>query len=83
MDGRTKLTIYRTPNVVRLNARISEYIATKKIGESFSKQDYLHYWGYKISDPTAKNDLQQMVNARLCRKDGSGPATRYVVLANN
>ena len=48
-----------------------------------SKQDYLQYWNYKISDPTAKNDLQQMVNARLCRKDGSGPATRYVVLANN
>lgn len=44
---------------------------------------YLQYWNYKISDPTAKNDLQQMVNAGLCRKDGSGPATRYVVLANN
>lgn len=83
MDGRTKLTIYRTPNIVRLNARVTEYIATKKVGGSFSKQDYLQYWGYKISDPTAKNDLQQMVNAHLCRKDGSGPATRYVVLANN
>ena len=82
MDGRTKLTIYRTPNVVRLNARVTEYIATKKVGETFSKQDYLQYWNYKISDPTAKNDLQQMVNAHLCRKDGSGPATRYVVLAN-
>ena len=83
LDGKTKLTIYRTPNVVRLNARVTEYIATKKVGDSFSKQDYLQYWGYKISDPTAKNDLQQMVNAHLCRKDGSGPATRYVVLANN
>jgi ATP-dependent DNA helicase RecG len=83
LDGRTKLTIYRTPNDVRLNARVTEYIATKKVGGSFSKQDYLQYWNYKISDPTAKNDLQQMVNAGLCRKDGSGPATRYVVLANN
>lgn len=83
MDGRTKLTIYRTPNVVRLNARVTEYIATKKVGGSFSKQDYLQYWNHKISDPTAKNDLLQMVNARLCRKDGSGPATRYVVLAIN
>ena len=83
MDGKTKLTIYRTPNIVRLNARVTEYIATKKVGGSFSKQDYLQYWNYKISDPTAKNDLQQMVNADLCRKDGSGPATRYIVLANN
>ena len=83
IDGRTKLTIYRSPNVIRLNARVTEYIATKKIGSSFTKQDYLQYWSYKISDPTAKNDLQQMVNARLCRKDGSGPATRYIVLANN
>lgn len=83
MDGRTKLTIYRTPNVVKLNDRVTEYIATQKVGKIFSKQDYLQYWEHKISDPTAKNDLQQMVNARLCRKDGSGPATRYVVLANN
>lgn len=83
MDGRTKLTIYRTPNVIRLNARITEFIATKKVGSSFSKQDYLQYWDHKISDPTAKNDLQQMVIACLCRKDGSGPTTRYVVLAND
>ena len=83
LGGRTKLTIYRTPNVVRLNARVTEYVATKKVECSFSKQDYLQYWNYKISNPTAKNDLQQMVNAHLCRKDGSGPATRYVVLANN
>lgn len=83
IDGRTKLTIYRSPNVIRLNARVTEYIVTKKIGSSFTKQDYLQYWSYKISDPTAKNDLQQMVNASLCRKDGSGPATRYIVLANN
>ena len=83
IDGRTKLTIYRSPNVIRLNARVTEYIVTKKIGSSFTKQDYLQYWSYKISDPTAKNDLQQMVNASLCRKDGSGPATRYIVLAND
>ena len=82
-DGRTKLTIYRTPNVVKLNDRIIEFISTKEIGCRFSKQDYLQYWHYSISDPTAKIDLQAMVNSSLCRKEGSGPATKYVVLAKS
>ena len=83
MDGKTKLTIYRTPNVIKLNDRVLEFVSTKETGSTFSKQDYLQYWNYSISDPTAKNDLQTMVNSSLCRKDGSGPATKYVVLAKS
>ena len=41
------------------------------------------YWNNEISDGTAKNDLQLMVSSHLCRREGSGPATKYVVLAND
>lgn len=80
-DGRTKLTIYRIPNIVKLNVRTTEFLATKKVGSSFSKQEYLQYWNNEISDGTAKNDLQLMVSSHLCLREGSGPATKYVVLA--
>lgn len=83
MDGKTRLTIYRTPNVIKLNGRVLEFVSTKEIGCTFSKQDYLQYWNYRISDPTAKNDLRIMVNSSLCRKEGSGPATKYVILAKS
>ena len=79
-DGRTKLTIYRTPNVIKLNDRVMEFIPTKKAGEKFSKQDYLQFFGFRISDRTAKNDIQLMENSQLCEKDGSGPSTKYIVL---
>lgn len=65
-----------------LNARATEFISRMKAGSTFSKQDYLQYWNHKISDPTTKNDIQQLVSSQLCRKDGSGPTTKYVVLAN-
>lgn len=81
--GRTKLTIYRTPRVVRLNERVEKFVATMKSGDTFSRRDYLQFWNFEISDGTAKNDLQQMQDNNLCRKEGAGPSTRYVILANN
>ena len=78
--GRTKLTIYRTPNVVKLNDRVMEFISTKKVDEKFSKQDYLQFFDFRISDRTAKNDIQLMEKSQLCQKDGSGPSTKYIVL---
>ena len=82
-NGNTKLTIYRVPNMVRLNDRVAKFLSTRKVGDSFSKQDYLRHWGHEISDGTAKNDLLSMVNSRLCRREDSGPTTKYVVLAKD
>ena len=82
-EGKTKLTIYRVPNVVRLNDRATKFLSTKKVGDCFSKQDYLEYWNHKISDGTAKNDLQSMVNGALCKQEGSGPTTKYIVISTN
>lgn len=57
-----------------------EFISTKKVGDKFSKQDYLQFFDFRISDATAKNDIGLMVNSQFCDKDGSGPATRYVIM---
>jgi hypothetical protein len=54
-----------------------EFISTKKAGDKFSKQDYLQFFDFRISDATAKNDIGMMVDSQICGKDGSGPATRY------
>lgn len=78
-EGKTKLTIYRVPIVIKLNDRVAKFLSTKKVGDSFSKQDYLTYWSHAISDGTAKNDLQSMVNSSLCKQEGSGPITKYIV----
>ena len=82
-DGKTKLTIYRVPNVVKLNDRAIKFLLTKMIGVSFTKQDYLKFWGSEISDGTAKNDLQSMVSGGFCRREGAGPTTKYVVIDNS
>ena len=81
VDGRTKLTIYRTPRLSKINERVGKFVASKKSGDRFSKKDYLQFWNFEISDGTAKNDLQQMLDNDLCRKEGAGPATKYVILA--
>ena len=80
IDGRTKLTIYRTPRVVRLNERVGKFVASMKSRDSFTKKDYLQFWNFEISDGTAKNDIQMMLDNGLCRKQGAGPSTKYVIL---
>ena len=79
-DGKTKLTIYRTPRVTRLNERVEKFVASMKSKVSFSKKDYLQFWNYEISDGTAKNDIQLMLDNGFCRKQGAGPATKYMIL---
>lgn len=79
-DGHTKLTIYRTPLVKKENSRVADFYKTLKKGKSFSRQDYLCFWENSISVATAKNDISYMVSNGMCKKDGSGPSTIYVVL---
>lgn len=77
--GRTKLTVYRIAMKQKINKRTQSFIATRKAGEWFSKQDYIRF-NTSISEATAKKDLASMVEMNLCRKEGAGPATKYVVL---
>lgn len=43
------------------------------------KQDYLCF-DPDMTEATAKKDSVLMVEQKLCRKEGAGPATVYVVL---
>lgn len=78
-NGRTTLRIYRTAYERRLNGRVMDFMATRRVGERFSKQDYMGF-ASDMTEATAKKDLALMVEQKLCRKEGAGPATVYVVL---
>jgi predicted HTH transcriptional regulator len=47
---------------------------------SVSRQEYQDLAGRGISMRTAQYDLQQMVQLGLMRKEGRGPAQRYVIV---
>ena len=79
-NGRTKLTIYRSPMMQKNNSRVREFIRTMQKGKRFSRQDYLDFWKNDISVATAKNDTSFMVSNGICQKEGSGPSTGYKVL---
>lgn len=66
-------------DVVELNARQS--LAWKRIVkmESITRGQYQELMEKNIAARTAVYDLQDMVEKGLLRKEGSGPATRYVV----
>lgn len=80
-SGRTKLTVYRKVFERKLNERIKAFMETLKVGGRFSKQGYMVF-APKMTEATAKKDLALMVEQKLCRKEGTGSATVYVVLDN-
>lgn len=64
----------------RLNARLARLLP--KIVElgSISRQEYQDMAGKDISMRTAQYDLQILVRLGLVRREGRGPAQRYIVL---
>lgn len=64
----------------RLNARLARLLP--QIGElgSISRQEYQDMAGKDISMRTAQYDLQILVRLGLVRREGRGPAQRYIVL---
>ena len=73
------MTVYRTTFVRKLNERIEAFVASLKAGDMFTKKDYMASTT-DITEATAKKDLALMLAQKLCRKEGAGPASRYVVL---
>ncbi|MDY4671962.1 MAG: sigma 54-interacting transcriptional regulator [Desulfovibrio sp.] len=64
----------------RLNARLARLLPQiVKLG-SISRQEYQDMAGKDISMRTAQYDLQILVRLGLVRREGRGPAQRYIVL---
>ncbi|MBR4339537.1 MAG: hypothetical protein IKP89_02830, partial [Bacteroidales bacterium] len=76
-NGRTTLRIYSKREEHVTNDRIRTFLAAKKKGEIFTKADYMSFFEKNVSRITALNDLQVMLQLRLCEKMGQGPRTRY------
>ena len=64
----------------KLNRRIMDAWPTIAAAGSISRQEYQSLAGKDISMRTAQYDLQLLVQQGLVRKEGRGPAQRYVVV---
>ena len=64
----------------RLNARLARLLPQIVELGSISRQEYQDMAGKDISMRTAQYDLQILVRLGLVRKEGRGPAQRYIVL---
>ena len=65
----------------RLNARLARLLPQIVELGSISRQEYQDMAGKDISMRTAQYDLQILVRLGLVRREGRGPAQRYIVLA--
>ena len=68
------------PDPEQLNHRQRELLPRLAALGSVSRQEYQNLAGEGISMRTAQYDLQQMVRLGLMRKEGRGPAQRYVIV---
>ena len=68
------------PHANQLNQRQRELLPRLMALGSVSRQEYQDLAGRGISMRTAQYDLQQMVQLGLMRKEGRGPAQRYVIV---
>ena len=64
----------------RLNARLARLLPRLVELGSVSRQEYQDMAGKDISMRTAQYDLQTLVRLGLVRREGRGPAQRYIVL---
>lgn len=64
----------------RLNARLARLLPQIVELGSISRQEYQNMAGKDISMRTAQYDLQILVRLGLVRREGRGPAQRYIVL---
>ncbi len=64
----------------RLNARLARLLPQIVELGSISRQEYQDMGGKDISMRTAQYDLQILVRLGLVRREGRGPAQRYIVL---
>ncbi|WP_373497891.1 sigma 54-interacting transcriptional regulator [Desulfococcus sp.] len=61
----------------RRQEKVYPYILSRK---TITRSDYMKWVGTDISPRTAVYDLQDLVKKGVLRKDGSGPATRYILV---
>ena len=68
------------PRGATLNQRQSNALVIIRQRGSVTRQEYQELVDGEISMRTAQYDLQEMINQGLLRKEGRGPASRYVYM---
>lgn len=61
-----------------LSPRLAHFVSQTRPGEEITRAEYHHSFAAEVSDRTASNDIQELVNAGFLRQAGSGRFTSYV-----
>ena len=80
LHGYTTLTLFGVPDVIVVNERMVSFLRSLKI-DSFTRDDFEEFFNNtdkKISERTARNDIDKLINGGWIKKIGEGPSTRYV-----
>lgn len=54
------------------------FLANKKKGDEFSREDYENSFAERISEKTARNDIAKMLDFDFIQRAGRGPSTKYI-----
>ncbi|MGB3541555.1 ATP-binding protein [Rubrivirga sp.] len=80
--GGVLLTLWTTDSPERrpvpLAPRLAHFVSQTRPGEEITRAEYHHTFAAEVSDRTASNDIQELVNEGFLRQVGSGRFTSYV-----
>jgi len=76
-NGYTTLTLYAVPKRIEVTERMIQFLNQLESQKSFSREDYMSFFGDKIKERTARGDLQKLCDGDWLSKIGDGPLTRY------
>lgn len=80
--GGVLLTLWTTDSPERpaapLAPRLAHFVSQTRPGEEITRAEYHHSFAKEVSDRTASNDIQELVNEGFLRQVGSGRFTSYI-----
>lgn len=77
-NGFTVLTLYMTDAVFELNDRAFQFLSGLSNGDEFVTKTYLSSFEGTISERTARNDINVMLDGKWIEKTGDSRQTRYI-----
>lgn len=77
-NGYTTFRLFANSKSVNLNQRALSFIKTIKTNEYFDRGKFEGFFEKKISEKTARNDINKLLEGGWVTKIGDGPSTKYV-----
>ena len=77
-SGYTTLTLFGIKEVIKINARMLQFVNEMHPDNAYSSEDYLGFFMGEIKERTARMDLQKLTEGGWLKRIGDGPQTRYI-----